>query len=331
MPTPEISVIMLTYNRDALIARAIKSILNQTYQDFELIIVNNGSTDNSGHIADEYARKDSRIQVIHRERGNIGSGRNAGLDTANGEYITFIDDDDYAEPDYLEFLYNLVIIHNADIAVCGSSKEENGEKLPNGIYSYAEKFVMDAEQATVNFLWRKLYNAAMPTKLIRRELFNDIRFSDIGSYDDITTTYRYFANAKTVVAHGLPKYCFYRHPGNNSSAATKHYLLNPVQLNEYLAAFSERTKYISKVLPQLHGLAIYSEWSYMISMIEKIHRYELTNCNEPLEYMRAVLITHWNEFYNGKYIIEFEKEWMNKYVKQQGQFIKQINQVTDVK
>ena len=311
----KISVIMLTYNREELLIRAIDSILNQTFKDFEFIIVDNGSTDKSGAIADEYALKDSRIKIIHREQGNIGSGRNAGLDAATGEYVAFIDDDDYAESDFLEFLYNLAKKHNADIAVCGSTKEENGQQLPNGIYQYDEKYIMDAEQATVNFLWRKLYNAAMPTKLVRREMFDSIRFLNEGKYDDITTTYRYFANAKIVAAHGLPKYCFYRHSGNNSSAATKHHLLNPVQLNEYLAAFRERTEYISKILPQLAGLALYSEWSYMISMVEKIHRYGLNNCADLLVLMCDNLRAHWDDFYYGKYILEFEKVWMERYVK----------------
>ena len=311
----KISVIMLTYNREELLTRAIDSILNQTFKDFEFIIVDNGSTDKSGAIADEYALKDSRIKIIHREQGNIGSGRNAGLDAATGEYVAFIDDEDYAESDFLEFLYNLAKKHNADIAVCGSTKEENGQQLPNGIYQYDEKYIMDAEQATVNFLWRKLYNAAMPTKLVRREMFDSIRFLNEGKYDDITTTYRYFANAKIVVAHGLPKYCFYRHSGNNSSAATKHHLLNPVQLNEYLAAFRERTEYISKILPQLAGLALYSEWSYMISMVEKIHRYGLNNCADLLVLMCDNLRAHWDDFYYGKYILEFEKVWMERYVK----------------
>lgn len=315
MAKTEISVIMLTYNREGLVARAIESILNQTFKDFEFIIVDNGSTDRSGAIADEYALKDSRIKIIHREQGNIGSGRNAGLDAATGKYVAFIDDDDYAETDFLEFLYNLAKKHNADIAVCGSTKEENGQQLPNGIYQYDEKYIMDAEQATENFLWRKLYNAAMPTKLVRREMFDSIRFLNEGKYDDITTTYRYFANAKIVAAHGLPKYCFYRHSGNNSSAATKHHLLNPVQLNEYLAAFRERTEYISKILPQLAGLALYSEWSYMISMVEKIHRYGLNNCADLLVLMCDNLRAHWDDFYYGKYILEFEKVWMERYVK----------------
>ena len=97
-----ISVIMLTYNRENFINRAIESILNQTFQDFEFIIVDNGSTDKSGQIAEEYAKRDKRIRVIHRERGNIGAGRNTGLDVAKGNYIAFIDDDDWAEPDFLE-------------------------------------------------------------------------------------------------------------------------------------------------------------------------------------------------------------------------------------
>ena len=80
-----ISVMMLTYNREALVGRAIESILNQTYRDFEFIIVDNGSADRSGEIADAYAARDARIRVIHRARGNIGAGRNTALDAARGE------------------------------------------------------------------------------------------------------------------------------------------------------------------------------------------------------------------------------------------------------
>lgn len=77
-----ISVLMLTYNREKLVSRAVESVLNQTYQDFEFIIVDNGSSDKSGEIADRYAARDGRVRVIHRERGNIGAGRNTGLDAA---------------------------------------------------------------------------------------------------------------------------------------------------------------------------------------------------------------------------------------------------------
>ena len=104
----KVSVIMLTYNRETLVGRAIESILAQSMEDFEYIIVDNGSTDKSGEIAEEYAKKDARIRVLHIPKSNIGTGRNAGLDAAKGEYVTFIDDDDTAEPDMLEFLYGKI-------------------------------------------------------------------------------------------------------------------------------------------------------------------------------------------------------------------------------
>ena len=104
-----ISVIMLTYNREKYIARAIEAILNQTYSDFEFVIVDNGSSDRSGQIADEYARKDARIKVLHIDKSTIGHGRNIGIANAKGDYIAFVDDDDVASPDMLGFLCGMNI------------------------------------------------------------------------------------------------------------------------------------------------------------------------------------------------------------------------------
>ena len=112
---------MLTYNREQLVTRAIESILAQTETDFEFIIVDNGSSDRSGFLADEYAARDKRVRVFHRERGNIGAGRNTGLEAARGEYTAFIDDDDWAEPDFLEFLYRLAAENDADVSICGAA------------------------------------------------------------------------------------------------------------------------------------------------------------------------------------------------------------------
>jgi glycosyltransferase involved in cell wall biosynthesis len=304
---------MLTYNRETLIPRAIESILNQTFADFEFIIIDNGSSDRSGAITDEYAVKDNRVKVIHRERGNIGSGRNVGLDAVKGEYITFIDDDDWAEPDFLEFLYKLALDNGADIAVCGSWRQfENGEIEPK--YIFDELLLCDAGAAVTEMLLRTHYNSATPTKLFKKNLFDKIRFPSKGSYDDISTTYKLFANAGLTAVHGKGKYYFSRHEGNNSGAATKHQLLNPQQLNEYLSVFRERTEYLNIVLPNLTNLARYSEWSYMISMVEKIKRHKLVNCGEPLAFMLRELAQNRDEFFNSAYTQDFEKEWVRQYV-----------------
>lgn len=308
-----ISVIMLTYNRENMVGRAIESILNQTYQNFEFIIVDNGSTDQSGEIADSYAEKDSRIKVIHIPKSNIGTGRNTGLDMAKGDYVTFIDDDDTAEPDMLEFLHALAVECDADIALCGSYKEVNGEILPNCVFD--ERLIMTPEEAVVTLLKRKKYNAAMPSKLLRKELFDKIRFRTEGKYDDITVVYKYFAEAKRVIAYGKPKYCFWRHSGNNSAFTTNDLLLTPEQLDEYFAAFRERTEYLSSKLPAIADYAQYSEWSYMISMCNKIEKNYLKQCNKQLEFVKNELTAHYDEFYNSPYIEEFEKEFMERYIR----------------
>lgn len=297
-----ISVIMLTYNREALVGRAIESILAQTCQDFEFIIVDNGSTDRSGEIADEYAIRDSRIRVIHRERGNIGAGRNTGLDAARGEYITFIDDDDWAEPDFLEFLVNLLEENKADIAICGAA-----DKV------FDEKQVMTAEEALIELMWRKKYNMAFPTKLFRRKLVEQLRFPEEGSYDDIALMYRLLAEAKTVAYHGLPKYTFYRHENNNSAWTTNHRLLTPETLDEYLSAYRTRTAWLSEKFPSYAPTWRYFEWSFMISMVEKIERLSIPKCEGQLNKMKQHLNEHKTEFLNFPEIFPFEKKWMRQY------------------
>lgn len=309
----KVSVIMLTYNREALVGRAIESVLAQTMKEFEYIIVDNGSTDKSGKIAEKYAKKDARIRVLHIPKSNIGTGRNAGLDAARGEYVTFLDDDDTAEPDMLEFLYRLAKEAEADISVCGSTKEVDGVFLPNCVFE--EKLVLTPEEAVVMLLKRKKIKTGMPAKLVKRKLFEELRFPEEGRYEDIRTTYKYFAKANCVVAQGSPKYRVLRHAGNNSAFTTDDMLLTPEQLDEYFDAFRERTEYLSARLPKIADYARYSEWSYMISMCNKISKNKLASCQKQLEFVKKELTAHYEEFYESPYIEEFEREFMRKYIR----------------
>lgn len=299
----EISVIMLTYNREKLVGRAIESILGQTFSNFEYIIIDNGSTDRSGMIADQYAQKDSRVHVIHKKRGNIGSGRNTGLDAAKGEYIAFIDDDDWCEPDFLEFLYNLAVENDADISICGAAGRV-----------FDEKHVYAAEGAVVELLWRKKFNVQFPTKLIKRGLFDNIRFSEAAKYDDIELMPRILATANRVVYYGLPKYTFERHENNNSAWTTNHSLLDPDTLSEYLRVYQERTEWLRTYFPNNVPLWRYFKWSFMMSMAEKIIRLEIAGCEERLKNMLDELRKNKSEFLSGGYIKDFEKEWAERYL-----------------
>lgn len=298
-----ISVLMLTYNREKMVGRAIESILAQTYRDFEFIIVDNGSTDRSGAVAEEYAARDSRIRVIHRARGNIGAGRNTALDAARGEYLTFLDDDDWAEPDFLAFLLELLEENDADVAICGATGRV-----------YDEKKVMSAEEALIELMWRKKYNVAFPTKLFRRELMEHLRFPVDGKYDDIALMYRLLAEAKRVAYHGLPKYTFYRHPGNNSAWTTDHSKLTPETLQEYLDAYRTRTQWLSEKFPNSAEAFQYFEWSFMISMVEKVARYGIMACESQKAAMTRILREHQGEFLGSPHILDFERNWMEQYV-----------------
>lgn len=107
MLQPLISVIVPCYNVEEYLPKCIESILNQTYRNLEILLVDDGSPDNCGRICDEYAAKDSRIRIIHKKNGGLSDARNAALDVMTGEYVTFIDSDDYVSDDYVEYLYPL--------------------------------------------------------------------------------------------------------------------------------------------------------------------------------------------------------------------------------
>lgn len=299
MNSPQISVIMLTYNRENLVSCAIESILAQTFQNYEFIIVDNGSTDSSGEVAEKYAAIDARIRVIHRERGNIGIGRNTGLDAAVGEYIAFIDDDDYCEPDFLSFLYNMAVSSNADVAVCGSNLLVNDEKE-----------IMSAEDAVRSLLQRKRYNVAFPTKLIRSSLFETHRFKNSGKYDDIYLMPIILAYANKVVYHGLPKYTFNRHNNNNSAWTTDHSLINPEILHEYLDVYRQRTVWLSERFPSSIEKWKYFEWSFMLSMVEKVTRLKLESCYDLCNSLTAELKANHDAILGSSLVQSFEREWM---------------------
>ena len=112
MSNPKISVIIPVYNAESTLRRCVDSVLAQTYTDFECLLIDDGSTDKSGEMCDEYAAKDSRVRVFHKENGGVSSARNVGLDNAKGEWITFLDSDDYIEE---EFLGSIVNTGNAEL------------------------------------------------------------------------------------------------------------------------------------------------------------------------------------------------------------------------
>lgn len=194
---PIISIIVPIYNVEKYLPKCIESILNQTFKEFELILVDDGSPDNSGAICDKYAEKDKRIRVIHKANGGLSSARNIALDTAIGEYIGFVDSDDYIDKYMYENLYKLCVETNSDIGVCNFVRELNGE-IRNKEFKLIVKEFNNLE-AMRELFKGILYRFSACNKLFKRECINEIRFPEGRIHEDLSTTYKVFSNAKKVV------------------------------------------------------------------------------------------------------------------------------------
>lgn len=181
----------------------IESVLTQTFTDFELILVNNGSTDNSGIICDEYSRRDSRVSVIHREEHDIGAARNIGLSQSSGEYITFIDCDDFLHEEMLRVLFRQIVLTQADIALCdfqpieeGEEKNVNRRKDPLQNYSVTTSTGAQA----LHGLYEKDRLFSVPwSKMYRKDLFNNIKYPEGYVDEDEFVAHRLLYQADKVV------------------------------------------------------------------------------------------------------------------------------------
>lgn len=212
----KVSVIVPVYNVEKYLAACIESVLEQSYNNLELILVDDGSLDNSGKIADEYAAKDNRIKVIHQENSGVSNARNAGINAAIGDYVCFADSDDYLMPEYIAYLLELALKYDADISLTTEMFTNYYEKQIS-----KDKFeVYSPEKAFVEIL---CYNLPIGVycKLFKRDFLNDsIRFKEeifIGEGLNFNT-YAFQRANKIAVGH---KRIYYYRRDNTESATTK--------------------------------------------------------------------------------------------------------------
>ena len=180
----QISVIVPVYQVEAYLPQCIDSILAQTFRDFELILVDDGSQDRSGAICDEYAGRDERVRVLHKENGGLSDARNAGLEQANGDYFLFVDSDDFIAPMMLERLYAGAQREGADLAICNfrytfdtKEKKDFSTAMTAEILRGAEIFYNRKNDRSHGF-WTVAWN-----KLYKRETFGKLRFRS-GKYHE---------------------------------------------------------------------------------------------------------------------------------------------------
>lgn len=209
---PILSIIVPVYNVEEYLPKCLDSICNQSFKDFELILVNDGSTDNSYNICNAYSKKDKRIIIVNKQNGGLSSARNAGIELATGEYIGFVDSDDWIDLDMYELLINNIKKNDADIAICNDKKVVNKNVLSstntNKVRVYSQEKAIEALIEGVHFqeyAWNKVY---------KRTLFTDIRFPEEKLYEDVFVMYKLFLKSCKIIHIDSAKYYYLQRNGS---------------------------------------------------------------------------------------------------------------------
>lgn len=234
---PKISIIVPVYKVEKYLHKCIDSILAQTFTAFELILIDDGSPDNCGRICDVYAEKDPRVIVIHKDNGGLASARNAGLDIAQGDYIGFVDSDDWIESDMYELLYNLCEQNDCDISNISSIIYFKDRIQQNGSHPL---IVHEKPEAMRAMLEGELYDEVVWTKLIKRSLLEDTRFPEGMIYEDTAFTYKVIHKSRRVCSIGAPKYHYIKREESIMASAKKNIRIDAVLIYDEMFRFMER-------------------------------------------------------------------------------------------
>lgn len=279
-----ISVIVPVYNVAAYLPQCIESILRQDYPDLEVILIDDGSTDGSGAICDRYARQDSRIHVIHQKNNGAAAAKNAGLRMASGEYLCFVDSDDYLEPDAYSYMVNLLQEANVDVVQCAfrdvyQDRTENqilkpGRKVVNSV-EYLKLFTTD--DWSCSLLWDKLY---------RRSVFEYVFFEEDHKIDDEYFTYQGIMNARKIACDDRIVYNYRRRASSvmQSVESKQQIVLDRIDF------LSKRRENVLGRFPELRRQYNYHFLSYLIFLSQNPN-----NTVESIMQMKRKLASYFHD------------------------------------
>ncbi len=288
----KVSIIVPVYNVSVFLTRCLNSIVDQSYTDIEIILVDDGSTDGSSAICDEWAEKDSRIKVIHKQNGGLSSARNAGLEVASGEYVVFVDGDDFVDAAYIEKLLDAARGSNADIAMCNYRfVDESGKEIANDNYThYSRQDAFDSYEALRLFedkSYRTFFDVVW-NKIFKRKLFDDVRFPEgINVVEDIAVM--------PILYHKAEKVC-----------VVDDALYNYVYRAESLShAKRDRQDDLKLRIPMMEKrLALYREWNIKeLCLSHIIHMYPMIKESDDFSQseLRQLQKQYRTEYFKGNY------------------------------
>ena len=255
-----VSIIVPIYNTEQFLERCVNSIIEQTYLNIEIILVDDGSTDDSGQLCDELAKKDSRIKVIHKENGGLSDARNAGIDAASGLKICFIDSDDVINRCFVETLLNASIKYSCSIAQCNVQK-----------FSREEEILEENDNAAIKVIHRKDLINNMSTldvvacnKLYDTKLFEYIKFPKGKIHEDLATTYKIYDKVEKVIILDTKLYFYYGNPNGITGSKIKNNKIDLLQI--YLEQYEFfKTKKEYKIACEKAANNLGASWGALMS------------------------------------------------------------------
>ena len=274
-----VSIIVPIYKVEAYIKKCISSILNQTYGNFELLLIDDGSPDNCGLICDEFAKKDSRIKVFHKANGGLSDARNFGLKNATGTIISFIDGDDCIDKLFLELMLQAMNNTGCEVVECHSVKfGEIVEPLPkykNGFSVYSPKKWL-TETNLRNFISCAVWN-----KLYRKELFKNVLFPVNRHYEDEATTYKVIYKAKKIIRLNSALYFYRQREGSITQSG-----LSEKEISEKILALEEKCEYFEK--NNEFDIACFSYSKLAVFMVQNFQKIEKSKCTVWYSYILKI-------------------------------------------
>lgn len=259
-----ISVIIPVYKVEEYLDRCVKSIQKQTYENLEIILVDDGSPDNCGKMCDEYAKEDSRIKVIHKENGGLSDARNAGIEIATGNYIAFVDSDDFVSHDYIEYMYKMIIENDVKLAISGIMNIWKNTPITEGIHTTAQ--VLTPKETFENFLFAKGIEISAYGKLYHKSLWEEIRFPKGKVYEDTAIMYKIIEQAQKIV-YG-DKQCYYYIARVGSISKQQGFNKNE---EDYIVHTNQMLKFIEEKYPELqtaiHRFDVYAKFRILRMLI----------------------------------------------------------------
>ena len=250
----KISVIVPVYNVEQYLERCVDSIINQTYTNLEIILVNDGSTDNSGKLCDELAKKDERIRVIHKENGGLSDARNRGIDESESDLVGFIDSDDYIDSDMYEVLLKNLNDTDADLSMCALYDVYNN--TPEAQVTNKETWKLSSEQAIRMVMEAKILSVTAVNKLYRKSLFTDLKFEVGKIAEDAFIMIKLLDKCEKIVATNEKKYYVHR----ENSITTQKFSTKFLNVIE---AYEQNSNIILEKYPKLKDVAqTRMNWAY---------------------------------------------------------------------